>query len=145
MTPTLAVKVVLWWLALLVLAIANGVLRDAVLAPAMGAFAALVTSGIMLSAAIVAVAYLAVARLGRLARGQYWLVGLAWLALTLAFELGLGLLVLRQSPAELLQAYTFEGGNLWPLVLVVILAAPRLAVRLRACRERGCPGRAASP
>ena len=30
---------------------------------------------------------------------------------------------------ELLDAYTFEGGNIWPLVLLATLLAPRLAGR----------------
>lgn len=125
-------RAVLWWAAILVLAIANGILRDTLLVAAMGPFAALVTSGVMLSGAIVVVAYVAVPFLGGLAAAQYWLVGLAWLALTLVFELGLGLLVQQQSPSQLLRAYTFEGGNLWPVVLVVTLVSPRLAAFLRA-------------
>jgi hypothetical protein len=125
-------RAVLWWAAILVLAIANGILRDTLLVAAMGPFAALVTSGIVLSLVIVVVAYIAVPGLGSLEGSQYWLVGVAWLALTLVFELGLGLLVQQQSPSQLLRAYTFEGGNLWPVVLVVTLVSPRLAAFLRA-------------
>jgi len=32
----------------------------------------------------------------------------------------------------LLEAYTFKDGNIWPIVLLVTLVAPLLAVRLRA-------------
>lgn len=124
-------RAVLWWAAILVLAIANGIVRDTLLASVLGPVAALVTSGIVLSLVIVVVAYIAVPGLGPLEGSQYWLVGVAWLALTLVFELGLGLLVQQQSPSQLLRAYTFEGGNLWPVVLVVTLVSPRLAAFLR--------------
>ncbi len=65
-------------------------------------------------------------REGRLLLG----VGLGWLVLTLIFEFGFGLLRGKSLP-ELLQAYTFTDGNLWPVVLVVTVFAPWLAARLR--------------
>jgi hypothetical protein len=39
--------------------------------------------------------------------------------------------VQHKSWAELLQAYTFRDGNIWPLVLLVTVLAPVLAWRLR--------------
>jgi hypothetical protein len=61
---------------------------------------------------------------------QLLLIGLGWLVLTLVFEFSFGLLrgVL---PTEILAAYTFKGGNIWPLVLLVTAAAPWLAAKLR--------------
>lgn len=132
MTSKTVLRAVLWWLVILVLAIANGMLRDGLLVSVMGPFAALVTSGVVLSALILLVAYFAVPGLGPLGRAQYWLVGLVWLAMTLVFESGFGLLVQHKALSELLQAYTFAGGNIWPVVLVVTLVAPRLAAYLRA-------------
>jgi hypothetical protein len=35
---------------------------------------------------------------------------------------------------RLLDAYTFQGGNLWPLVLVTTLIAPWLGARIRGVR-----------
>ena len=60
-------------------------------------------------------------------------MGLGWLALTLVFEFSFGLLRGR-TLAELLAAYRFEGGNLWPVVLAVTALAPWLAARLRGWR-----------
>lgn len=79
------IRAVLVWLALLVLATANGALREAYLLPAWGRPAGLVASGALLSLAILA-------------------------------------------------AYTFRDGNLWPLVLLVNLLAPVLALRARRSR-----------
>ena len=39
--------------------------------------------------------------------------------------------VQHQSWQQLVEAYTFKDGNLWPLVLVVTFVAPLLAVRVR--------------
>ena len=40
-------------------------------------------------------------------------------------------LVQHKAWADLFSAYTFQGGNLWPLVLAVTLLAPWVAARLR--------------
>jgi hypothetical protein len=119
------------WFAVLILAMLNGALREKALVPAMGPFGAYVASGIILSACIFAVAFVAAPWYGPL-RSAYWrLVGLYWLLLTLLFEFGFGRFVQHKPWAELLQAYTFKGGNLWPLVLAATLAAPWLAARWR--------------
>jgi len=118
----------IWWL-ILALAVLNGGLREVVLLPVLGKPAALVLSGVLLAACIVIVALVLVPRLGRLRVAQALQLGLLWLTLTLAFEFGFGYWVQGHSWSELLAAYTFRDGNLWPLVLVVIFFAPSLAVR----------------
>ncbi|MDR5892803.1 hypothetical protein QC820_08220 [Halomonas mongoliensis] len=126
----IAVKSLMIWCGILVLAMANGVLREAVLVPLLGAPAALVLSGVLLSTLIIGVAYLSLPWLQIRRTGQLWLVGAGWLALTLVFEFSFGLWQGKSWP-ELLDAYTFEGGNLWLVVLAVTALAPRLAARLR--------------
>jgi hypothetical protein len=118
------------WLAILILAVANGIFREAVLIPTLGKAPALVLSGILLSLAILATAYLCLPWLAVRSASQLLLIGLGWLVLTLVFEFSFGLLrgVL---PTEILAAYTFKGGNIWPLVLLVTAAAPWLAAKLR--------------
>ena len=124
-------KALVLWLGILVLAMLNGVLREKALIPAMETFAGLIASGIFLSACIVLVAYLAAPWYGPLGSPQVWLIGLFWLVLTLFFEFGFGRFVQHKDWAQLLQAYTFKGGNLWPVVLAVTLLSPWLAARLR--------------
>jgi hypothetical protein len=99
--------------------------------PALGKPVALLLSGVLLSVAILAVSLLLVPALGRLSSSRCLYVGLLWLCLTLIFEFGFGRLVQHQSWQQLLEAYAFKDGNLWPLVLVVTFVAPLLAVRLR--------------
>lgn len=54
-------------------------------------------------------------------------VGMAWLAMTVAFEFGFGRLVAKQSWRELLADYNLAHGRTWPLVLAVIATGPRAA------------------
>ncbi len=119
------------WLLILICAVLNGALREALLIPSLGRPLALVASGILLSFAIVALSVLLVPWLGRLTPAKCLFVGLLWLCLTLAFEFGFGRLVQHQSWQQLLEAYSFKDGNLWPLVLAVTFFAPLLAVRVR--------------
>jgi hypothetical protein len=51
-------------------------------------------------------------------------VGIAWLALTVAFEFGFGHYVARTSWRELLIDYDLRRGRLWPLVLAWIALGP---------------------
>lgn len=130
-------RVIGWWSAILVLAILNGVLREQWLVPSLGAFSAQLASGLILSLVIFVVAYVAVPGFGQPGARGYWVIGAAWLVMTLVFEFSFGLYVQRREMAELLQAYTFRGGNIWPLVLACTLVAPRVAAWLRRAGHGG--------
>jgi hypothetical protein len=106
-----SLKALALWLVILMLAVANGLLREAVLVPALGRFAGLMTSGLLLSLLILLVAVIAAPWYGRLRAGTYWLIGAMWLVLTLVFEFGVGRLVQHKPWHELLDAYTFSGGK----------------------------------
>jgi hypothetical protein len=124
------------WMLILCLAVANGALREAVLIPSLGKSAGLVLSGVLLSLLILVVAYGFVRMTRRDAGWQFVFVGVLWLSLTLAFEFGFGRWVQHKSWSDLLDAYTFRDGNLWPMVLLVTLVAPYLAAVLHATRAR---------
>lgn len=125
-----AVRAVLVWLALLLFAVGNGALRELLLVPVLDAVTARMLSGVILSAGIVVLTVATLPWLKPCSKAELWRIGLAWLAMTLVFEIGLGLL--QGLPWDvLLRAYTLQGGNLWPVVLVVIACAPWLAARLR--------------
>jgi hypothetical protein len=119
------------WFAILILAVLNGGLREKVLISSLGSFGASIVSGAILSGGIFLVALLAVPWYGRLSSPQWLALGLFWLALTLAFEFSFGYFVQHKSWSEFLQAYTFEGGNIWPMVLVATWLSPWLAARCR--------------
>ena len=119
------------WMLILVCAVINGVVREGFLLPLFGAFTALVASGLLLCACIIAVSILFMPWFGALNASRCLLLGLFWLSLTLVFEFGFGRLLQHKSWAQLFEAYTFRGGNLWPLVLLVTALAPLLAARWR--------------
>ena len=130
MHDRVALKALAVWAGILVLAVANGALREALLFPTLGTAAGLVVSGLLLSALIVGVAYLSLPWLGIRHRAALLSVGLGWLALTLLFEFSFGLWQGKPWPV-MLEAYTFSGGNIWPVVLGVTALAPFLAAKLR--------------
>ena len=127
-------KALILWFGILALAVLNGTLREVVLVPALGSFMALIVSGAILAICVLVVAWLAVPWWGSLTVRHWWWLGAFWLLLTIVFECSFGRLIQHKTWVELLQAYTFTGGNLWPLVLVVILVAPRLAAGVRGVR-----------
>jgi len=124
-------KALALWLAILALAIANGLLREMILIPRLGSTTGLVSSGILLSAGILLVAWAGAPWYGSLTSWQWMLVGAFWLGLTLMFEFGFGRLVQHKTWGEMLEAYTFKDGNIWPLVLLVTLVAPWLVAKIK--------------
>ena len=129
MTADLALRTVAVW-AILVLAVANGALREAVLIPWLGTSPGLVLSGLLLSGLILAVAHLFLPWMAPGSAAQACFIGILWLLLTLVFEFSFGL-ASGKPLSEILAAYTLREGNLWPIVMAVTLTAPWLMARLR--------------
>ena len=126
----IVLKTLAVWSGILILAILNGGLREAVLIPKLGTPAGLVLSGVFLSALILGVAYISLPWFEASQSVEFMGIGLGWLALTLVFEFSFGLWQ-GKSWQTILEAYTFKGGNIWPVVLLVTTLAPYLAARLR--------------
>jgi hypothetical protein len=85
---------------------------------------------VLLSAIIIGITYVALPWLDARRVSQLLAVGLGWLALTLVFEFSLGVWQ-GKSWSVLLEAYTFKGGNIWPVVFLVTALVPYIAARLR--------------
>jgi len=124
-------KAFLGWMLILLCAVINGALREGFLVPQFGPVTALVVSGLLLMLCILVAAIGLVPWFGRLSAHGFLAIGFFWLGLTLIFEVGFGRLVQHKSWGHLLEAYTFQGGSLWPLVLVVTALAPLCAAHLR--------------
>jgi hypothetical protein len=126
--------VILWsalgWVAVIPCAIANGALREFVLAPRLGMRTAQPVSGLLLALAIAAIVAVMVGRIGPRPTATFVGIGLAWLAATVGFEFAIGLAAGKDWPA-MLAPYRFADNNLWPLVLVWIALAPWLIARWR--------------
>jgi hypothetical protein len=118
------------WFAILIVAIANGAFRQAVLIPRLGDATAHVLSTLALSAAVLLVAYLSFNWIGAAGSREYWSVGIYWLVLTIAFEFLAGHYLFGTPWHVLLADYKIHEGRIWPLVLVATLVAPTLAAWL---------------
>lgn len=122
------------WACLLGLAIANGALREGLLDPVLGAVPGTLISGLALAGVIFAATYVSLPWIGARSVGELLLIGFGWLALTVSFEFSFGLL--RGIPLQdLVAAYRFEGGNIWPLILAVTVVSPWLTAKLRGLIE----------
>ena len=116
---------------MLVLAIANGTLREAIFIPVLGKLPGLVLSGTLLSGAIVAITYFALPWIKRVSIARYLIIGFSWLCLTLVFEFTFGRLILGEPWSQILEAYTFKDGNIWSLILLITAISPYVAAKLR--------------
>lgn len=131
LTLDLIGKALVVWIGILLLAVVNGGFREAILIPILGRPSAFILSGILLSAIILAVAYISLSWFGRVQVEAYTAIGLGWLSLTLTFEFTFGRLIQGQPWLQLFEAYTFRGGNIWPIVLLITAMAPYIAAKVR--------------
>ena len=127
---------VLWGL-LVFCAILNGAFRESTLIPSMGETVGRAVSSIMLSSAILLVAYVFLLKTSVDYSGaDLWLMGIVWLSLTVLFEFGFGHFIQGKSWDALLEDYNVFEGRIWIFVLIVTLAGPYLMGSLT---EKGSP------
>lgn len=127
----LILKAVAVWGGILILAVANGMVREFALVPWFGKTTGFIVSGVALSVVIVVVAYFSYPWFGQTSLPGFACIGVGWLILTLLFETSFGRMQ-GKSWAEILDAYRFQDGNIWPAVLLVITCSPYIVARLRA-------------
>ncbi|SDJ44061.1 hypothetical protein [Natronorubrum texcoconense] len=114
------------WVAMAALAVANGIFRETVIIPQVGAY-----SGHLISTALLVVAILALSA-GYFAyttidyvRTELLLVGMIWVLLTVGFEFLVG--YLEGIPvSETVAQYDVLGGQVWIVVPLSLLVAPLL-------------------
>jgi hypothetical protein len=119
------------WLLLMVVAIVNGVLREKLLMGWLDRGTAQIVSTAMLAVLVLLVTALTVGWMKVRGRLRYVIVGVIWVALSVAFEFLFGHYVLGESWRALLTAYRIDQGSPWPVFLLVVLVAPYLAATLR--------------
>ncbi|MFD1598511.1 hypothetical protein [Halobellus rarus] len=114
------------WVAMAVLAVANGALREVVLVPRIGEYAGHVVSTVLLVAAILTVSGLFFANTPiEYTRVELLLVGVGWTALTVGFEFLVG--HVEGTPvSETVAQYDVLAGQVWILVPLTLLVAPLL-------------------
>jgi hypothetical protein len=137
-----------WWRALavwLVIVAAEsirGILRRLLLAPAVGDFRARQISVFTGALIIIAIVTLFIRWL-RLPTIRWMLaVGVAWVVLTMTFELVLGRLILGYSWDRVLSDYDLSRGGLLSFGLVVLALSPMIAAKLRGVQFESADKRA---
>jgi hypothetical protein len=118
------------WIAMLGLAVGNGIFRESILVPRLGSLRAGQVSTLLLCALILALTFRTVRWIHPVTIGQALVIGAMWVVLTLIFEFGSGL-AQGKPMRELLADYDVLRGRIWPLVLVTLAVAPLLMSRAR--------------
>ena len=119
------------WLTLVGVESIHGVIRRLVLEPHLGDLPARQVSVFTGAVLIIVVFWFTLRWLGPQPRRRWWEIGLLWLTLTLAFEIGLGR-VAGASWERIASDFNPRRGGFLGLGMLVILVAPRvLAERLR--------------
>jgi hypothetical protein len=119
-----------FWLILAVVAIANGVMRQAFYGRYLSELAAhqlSTVTGILLTGGVVWI-------LNRFwpigSAREAWIIGVSWLVMTVLFEFGFGHYVAGHSWSRLLADYNLLAGRVWLLFLVWIAMLPYVTWRL---------------
>lgn len=122
-------RYLLVWLLLAVVAVGNGIVRQATygkLVPELAAHQLSTLTAIMASWAVVWLVHRA---WPIVSAGQAWAIGIAWLVLTILFEFGFGHYVAGHSWARLFADYNVLEGRVWLLFLAWITVLPRVVYR----------------
>lgn len=116
------------WFAFMLIAVASGILREILLAPALGEHLAHQIGTLFVCLLIGLVGIAAIRRL-RPTPNQALGIGLAWAIMTVVFEIGVFHFIVGHPMSVLLTAYNLAAGRLWPLVLLTEILTPWLAAR----------------
>lgn len=128
-------KYLLLWLPMLGIAFANGALRELVLRRFLAELPAHQISTALLLLFFGLYIGWAVRRWPPASQAQAWAVGLAWLALTLAFEFLFGHYASGRPWSALLAEYDLLAGRVWALVPLWVAVAPAVFYN-RASKDR---------
>lgn len=127
---TLIRRGIVTWLLLIPMAIANGILREYVITPAIGAQAGHVLSTMIFVVIVFAAAFTLMAGSdAAVGKKEAVFIGVMWVTLTVLFEFGFGHYVIGHPWERLLADYNLAAGRVWVFVLLAELVAPLLLLR----------------
>jgi hypothetical protein len=120
-------------------ALVNGTFRALVTQPLLGETAARQLATVLLLGLLFAYQWWLSRRLPIATWQQAVSIGAAWMAVTLAFELGFGRFVEHLSWSTMLADYDVTSGRIWVLVPLWLLAGPAVIRRLQSPDEEEQP------
>jgi len=119
----LLITATLAWFGFMAIAVTTGVLRELLLTPRLGEHTAHQAGTLLVCLLIAAVIVPTIRRL-RPTPAQALAIGAAWVAMTVAFEIGVFHFIVGHPLSVLLADYNLAAGRLWPLVLITELLMP---------------------
>jgi hypothetical protein len=119
------------WIPMLVIAVANGTVRQLTFGKVMSEPHAHQLSTLIGSFCIGAFIWLVVRTWPPSSGRQALLVGLVWVLLTVAFETFMGLVLQHRPIQDVLYEYDLSAGRVWTLLLVWLGVAPWIFFRIR--------------
>lgn len=125
------IRYVLAWFPMLVLAVANGALRQMTFAKVMPELRAHQLSTLTGSVLIGVFIWFVIRIWPPSSGGQALLTGLVWLVLTVAFECFMGLVLAHRPLSLVLHDYDLMAGRVWVLFLIWLTVAPWVFLRFR--------------
>ena len=119
------------WMVIVIAAIINGATREKLIEPLIGSGLSLPLSGITLSVLILMITYFTIPFIGEVKTEVYFIIGLLWVVLTLAFEYLFGHYVADKPWHEINQVFNILKGDLFIFVLIVSAASPYVAAKIK--------------
>jgi hypothetical protein len=130
MTMPLITRYIAAWLGMMALAVLNGIARDKLYGPRVGDLAAHQFSTAILLLLFGAYFHVLQHLWPITSSAEAWIIGVAWLVMTLLFETALGRLVAREPWSKLLADYNLLAGRVWILVPIWVLIGPWVVFEL---------------
>lgn len=124
-------KAIAVWLLLMLTEALHGTARIFLLAPLTGDFRARQLSVFTGALLIFAITSLLIKWIKPATAGHCLLIGAVWVVFTICFEVALGLLVFKLTPARIAEDYNLMKGGLMPIGLVLMYFTPLLAAKWR--------------
>lgn len=124
------------WLVIMCVEFIHGVLRALYLAPLVGDFQARQISVLLGSLLILTIAYLFVRWIRADTTASLLMVGLVWLALTVAFELSFGRFIVGLAWERIASDYDVPHGGLLLFGLIVLTLSPIITAKLRGFKNK---------
>ena len=131
-TLRMIAKYLLVWFLLAIIAVANGIVRQATYSKSVSDLAAHQISTVTAILATGAAVWFVHRSWTIESSSQAWTIGLLWLLMTATFEFGFGHYIAGHSWARLLADYNVLNGRVWSLFLVWIAIMPYVFFRLAA-------------
>lgn len=121
----------LFWPAMMLLAVGNGVLREATYGPFMSELYAHQLSTVLAMLLLGAAVFMLSKYVLPASNAQAIIIGLIWLGFTLCFEFLFGRYVAGHSWTRLLQDYDLFSGRLWIILLAWVTILPLMVYKFR--------------